>query len=186
MEIGILLSSVEKGILFIKKQAMRTASPQWWTGTSALNNKMSVVSTKCLFFLSVIPFCCGVWKQVDWCKMSCEDKKEERVEEKHSLALSLRRILKTLPNWFLISLKKDIKIGESSNLSFHQIYPYTTRVFIDECDKISKPKRCNMTGIPIAWMNDRKKSYILILFVLERKTYYVYLIEMIHTLTLVL
>jgi len=29
MEIGILLSSVEKGILFIKKQAMRTASPQW-------------------------------------------------------------------------------------------------------------------------------------------------------------
>jgi len=38
--------------------------------------------------------------------MPCEDKKEEKVEEKYSLALSLWRILMTLPNWFLISLKK--------------------------------------------------------------------------------
>lgn len=34
MEIGILLSSVEEGILFIKKQVVRTASPNGEQGLS--------------------------------------------------------------------------------------------------------------------------------------------------------
>ena len=94
------------------------ASPQWWTGTFAPSNKVLAVSTKCLFFLSAIPFYCGVWGLVDWCKIPCVVKNEERLEEKYSLALSLLRILITFSNLVLISLKKDMNIGKSSYWSF--------------------------------------------------------------------
>jgi len=47
-------------------------------------------------------------------------KNEERLEEKYSLALSLMRMLITFPNWVLISLKKDINIGKSSDVSLNK------------------------------------------------------------------
>jgi len=37
-----------------------------------------------------------------------ELKSLDRLEEKYYLALSLRKIFITFPNWFLISLRKDI------------------------------------------------------------------------------
>ena len=103
--------------IFEKKQAVKTASPHWCTGTCALSIKECTVSTKCQFFLSAIPFCCGVCGHVDWCRIPCEDKNEESLVEKYSLALSLLKILIVLPNWFLISLKKDLKNGRENRVT---------------------------------------------------------------------
>ena len=118
IEWGIWFSRKDEGILLIKKQAVSTASPQWCVGTWDANIRERAVSRRWRFFLSAIPFCCGVWGQVDWCKMPCEDKKEARVKEKCSLALSLPRTLITIPNWFWISLK-DVKNRQKFRSIFH-------------------------------------------------------------------
>ena len=106
MEWGICFSREEEGILFIRKQAVRTASPQWCAGTLVFNIRERAVSRRWRFFLSAMLFCCGVWGNVDWCKISFEDKNEDKWWEKYSLALSLLKILMVLPNWFSISLSQ--------------------------------------------------------------------------------
>ena len=118
MECGILFSVEEESIRFIKKQAVKTISPQCWIGILAWSNNVRVVSTRCLFFLSAMSFCWGVWGQEDRWKMPYADKKEEIAEEKYSFALSLLRILIVLPNWVLISLTKEVRMDKISYCSF--------------------------------------------------------------------
>ena len=64
IEWGSLFSRDEDDILLIKKHAVRMASPQWWTGAFAPNNKVPAVSTKCLF-----SFCYTI---LLWCVWACE------------------------------------------------------------------------------------------------------------------
>ena len=118
MECDILFLIEEEGIRFIKKKAVKTVSPQCWTGTLAWSNNVRAVSTRCLFFLSAMSFCWGVWEQEDWWRMPCTDKKEEIEEEKYYFALSLLRILIVLPNSVLISLTKEVGMDKISYHSF--------------------------------------------------------------------
>ena len=92
IEWEIWFSREEEGSLLIKNQAVSTASLQWCVGTLEFNIREHVVSRRWRFFLSAIPFCCGVWGHVDWRRIPFEDKKEDKSWEKYSLALSLLKI----------------------------------------------------------------------------------------------
>lgn len=110
--IGNLIAERRRRHSVNKKQVVRITSPQWWTNILAPSNKVRAVSTKCLFFLFIIPFYWGAWGQIDWCERPCEHKNTEKLE-KYSLALSLLKILINWPNWFLILFKMDVKINKN-------------------------------------------------------------------------
>jgi len=58
LEWGTLFSIEEEDILLIRKETLGMAFSQW---TLVFNIRECAISVRCLFFLSTILFCCGVW-----------------------------------------------------------------------------------------------------------------------------
>lgn len=58
-QMGVKPEVWEVEILLIKEKAVRTASPHNLLGTWANKRKERAISITCLYFHSIIPFCCG-------------------------------------------------------------------------------------------------------------------------------
>lgn len=94
------------------------------------------VSAKCLFFLSVTPLCCGVFRYVNCRHILLLSKNYINLYDIYSPLLSVQRhcMLTCFNFCFLL---KVIKLLVLIRFFFYKIYPDVSRIVIDKCYHIS-------------------------------------------------
>ena len=76
---GVSNFKTRVGNVLIKDEAVRTNSTHRYLETPIVNIIALATSRRCRFFLSMILFCCGAWKQVDWWKIPFSFRKFPRI-----------------------------------------------------------------------------------------------------------
>lgn len=104
------------GIRLIRKVAWEHAWYQKWIGSCASDIKLIVVSTTCLFFFSVTPFCWGEWGHETWCIIRFASKNSLNKLHVFSYPPSDCKILIDIWNWFKTKAWKLVKFEKASDL----------------------------------------------------------------------